>query len=413
MRLARVALILAAMPLLLALRATPAAADPAFKAFVEALWPEAQAAGVARPTFDAAFAGVVPDLSLPDLVLPGQGMPQPKGQAEFVRPPQVYLDAKLLANLAAQGRQLASQHAASLALIEQRIGVDRWTVLAIWGRETAFGKHRLPHYAIRALATQAYLGRRKELFRNELIHALKMLEARVISVPGMRASWAGAMGLVQFMPSEYFPLAVDLDGDGKRDIWTSVGDALASAANQLKAKGWISGRPWGIEARVPGTSDCSLEGPDNMRPLGEWARLGFTRADGKGFSTAEAAWPAYLMMPGGGYGPAFLVTENFVALRAYNTSDLYALFVGNLADRIAGGGAFAAPWGAIGMIPASEIEETQALLKAAGAPISKLDGRIGSNTRGVIGRYQRAKGLSVDCWPTRELLSHLRGAARK
>ncbi len=235
----------------------------------------------------------------------------------------------------------------------------------------------------------------------------------MIPIAQMRASWAGAMGLVQFMPSEYFTLAFDLDGDGKRDIWGSVGDALASAANQLKAKGWVSGRPWGIEARVPASADCSLEGPGNMRPIGEWARLGFTRADGKAFSPAEATWPAYLMMPGGGYGPAFLVTDNFIALRAYNTSDLYALFVGNLADRIAGGGAFVTAWGNVGMIPARDIEETQALLKAAGADITKIDGRIGSNTRGVIGRYQRARGLRVDCWPTRDLLAHLRSSARK
>ena len=160
--------------------------------------------------------------ALPNLVLPGRAPSEVKGQAEFTRTPAEYLNAGYLASLAAQGRALRAKHAETLAKIEREIGVPGEVVLAIWGRESAFGSHRSPHYAIRALATQAWLGRRKEMFRSELIYALRMLQDGVRTRESMNASWAGAMGLTQFMPSEYYTLAYDLDGDGRKDIWTSV-----------------------------------------------------------------------------------------------------------------------------------------------------------------------------------------------
>ena len=191
--------------------ASPAAkADAAFRAWIETLWPEAQSAGVKRATFDAAFKGVEPDFKLPDLDLPGTPTNDARGQAEFTRPPSEYLDKAYLARLAADGKLLLAKHKATLEKIERDIGVDRYSVLAIWGRETAFGTHKDPHDAITVLATLAYVGRRKELFRTELIAALRMLEA---GVPRklMRSSWAGAMGLTQFMPTEYFKHAHDLE----------------------------------------------------------------------------------------------------------------------------------------------------------------------------------------------------------
>jgi lytic murein transglycosylase len=391
--------------------AARAFADPAFKAFLEDLWPEARALGISKATFDASLKGVTPDLAIPDLVLPGKT--ESRGQAEFVRPPRDYLAPALISRLAEQGRRLAVQHATILAEIERRLGVERHVVLAIWGRETAYGSHKSQHYAIRVLATQAFTGRRKEMFRIELLQALKMLDEKVISIEAMRSSWAGAMGLTQFMPSEYFTLAYDLDGDGRRDIWTSIGDALASAANQLKSKGWLPGAPWGIEVKLaPGRADCSLEGPDRMQPIEAWAALGLAPATDRPFTPAERQLAAYLMMPAGAYGPAFLVTENFLVIKRYNMSDLYALFVGNLADRIAGGGDFRAVFQDVAQLPTREIEEVQRALTARGVPMAKIDGKIGSNTRGEIGRFQRARGLKVDCWPTRELLAYLRSASK-
>jgi lytic murein transglycosylase len=381
-----------------------------FRQFLEALWPEAEAKGVSRATFDAAFKGVEPDLALPDLVLPGKTEKDVKGQAEFTRTPAEYLSSSFLARLGAQGRSLLAQHGATLERIERQLGVQRNVVLAIWGRETAFGAHRSPHYAVRALATQAWLGRRKELFRSELLFALRMLEDRVRTRETFNSSWAGAMGLTQFMPSEYYTLAVDLDGDGRKDIWGSVPDALASAANQLREKGWVAGQAWGYEVRLPAGTTCAMEGLPNARAVRDWAKLGVARTRGLAFPAEALDAQAFILTPGGAHGPAFLALENFMVIKRYNMSDLYALFVGNLADRIAGGGDFDAPWGRVRQLSARGIEEIQQRLQARGFPIAKVDGKAGMNTRAQIGAYQQAGKLKVDCWPSQSVLAHLRKA---
>lgn len=382
-----------------------------FRQFLEALRPEAEAQGVSRATFDAAFQGVEADLSLPDLVLPGRAPSEVKGQAEFTRTPAEYLNAGYLASLAAQGRALRAKHAEMLAKIEREIGVPGEVVLAIWGRESAFGSHRSPHYAIRALATQAWLGRRKEMFRSELIYALRMLQDGVRTRESMNASWAGAMGLTQFMPSEYYTLAYDLDGDGRKDIWTSVPDALASAANQLRARGWVPGQPWGFEVRLPAGTSCRIEGPGGARSVREWMALGVVRTRGRAFPDGVLDAQAFVLVPGGALGPAFLALENFMTIKRYNMSDLYALFVGDLSDRIGGGGTFEVPWGAVRQLSTRSIEEIQERLQARGYAVSKVDGKAGMNTRALIGDYQYASRLKVDCWPSEAVLGHLRKAA--
>ncbi|MGZ8203707.1 MAG: lytic murein transglycosylase, partial [Burkholderiales bacterium] len=203
---------------------SPAAADPALEKFIESLWPAARELGVARATFDAATRGLEPDLTLPDLVIPGRPDRQP-AQAEFVQTPAEYLKESAFSPLAAQGRKLDEQHRATLTKIEQRFGVPRAIVLAIWARETGYGAARMPHSAIRALATQAWLGRRKELFQTEFIYALKMIQDGTPRAD-MRSSWGGALGLTQFLPSEFYKLGVDFDRDGRADIFRSVPDAL-------------------------------------------------------------------------------------------------------------------------------------------------------------------------------------------
>jgi len=403
-----------ALPALIALLAailaapTPlgAQAPDGFRRFLEALWPDVQAMGVSRATFDLAFRGVEPDLSLPDLVLPGGG--EVKGQAEFTKTPAQYVSAPYLAKLADQGKALQVQHGSWLAKIERDLGVQRQFVLAIWGRETAFGAHRSQHYVIRALATQAYLGRRKELFRSELIFALRMLQDGARTRETMTGSWAGAMGLSQFMPSEYYTMAYDLDGDGRKDIWTSVADALGSAANQLRAKGWAPDQSWGYEVRLPKGTTCVLEGQDHARPLRDWVKLGVTRTTGE-FPAAALEAQAFILAPAGGHGPVFLALENFLVIKRYNMSDLYALFVGNLGDRIAGGGNFDTPWGDVRQLSAKGIEEIQAKLQALGYAVAKVDGKAGMNTRALVGAYQQANGLKTDCWPSEAVLGHLRG----
>ena len=237
----------------------PAYAADAFRAWVEGLWPDAQALGVSRARFDSAFRGLAPDLKLPDLILPGRKRDDSAGQAEFTKSAMEYLNPKSLADLGAQGRTFLKQHEREIVKIEQDTGVDRYILVAIWGRETAYGTHKDTRDAIQVLATQAYTGRRADQFRSELLFALKMLQDGVPRAM-MRSSWAGAVGLTQFLPSEYYKYAADGDGDGKADIFNSVPDALASAAHQLAGKGWVRGQRWGYEARVPEHADCSLEG---------------------------------------------------------------------------------------------------------------------------------------------------------
>ena len=291
--------------------------------------------------------------------------------------------------------------------------MQRQFVLAIWGRETAFGTHRETHYAIRALATQAFTGRRKDMFRNELLHALKMLQDGVIKRETMKSSWAGAMGLTQFMPSEYQTLAYDLDGDGRRDIWTSVPDALASAANQLRGKGWMARQTWGYEVRLPKGTSCLAEGPLRAQPLRAWVKLGVVRTRGRAFDPASLDANAFILTPAGANGPAFLALENFLVIKRYNMSDLYALFVGDLGDRIAGDGGFETPWRSVRQLSAKGIEEIQERLQKLGYPIEKIDGKAGMNTRALIGAYQKASGLNVDCWPSEAVLAHARSAAAR
>jgi lytic murein transglycosylase len=382
-----------------------------FRQVIESFWPEAKAKGVSRATFDAAFAGVEPDLSLPDLILPGKSASDVKGQAEFTRTPAEYVNAAYIAKLAGQAKALLVKHRAALDKIEQELGVPRQFVLAIWGRESAFGAHRAPHYAIQVLATEAWLGRRKELFRNELLHALKMLEDGVLTRETMKSSWAGAMGLTQFLPSEYYALAYDLDGDGRKDIWGSIPDALASTANQLRHRGWVPGQAWAYEVRLPAGTTCAVEGPPSARAVREWVKLGVVRTNGQAFPGAALDAQAFILTAGGAYGPAFLALENFMVLKRYNMSDLYALFVGNLADRIDGGRGFDTPWGNVRQLSARGIEEIQRRLQARGYAIAKIDGKAGMNTRALIGAYQQASRLKTECWPSEALLAHMRRSA--
>jgi lytic murein transglycosylase len=403
--------LLVGLPLLLAMLTgdvAPAQGADAFRQFLEGVWPEAQAVGVSRATFDAALRGVEPDLALPDLVLPGKS--DVKGQAEFTKTPAQYLSASYLANLSAEGKSLATRHEAWLGKIEKELGVQRQFVLAIWGRETAFGSHRSNYYIIKALATQAYLGRRKDMFRSELIYALRMLQEGVRTRDTLTGSWAGAMGLTQFMPSEFYTVAYDLDGDGRADIWTSVPDALGSAANQLRAKGWVPNQSWGYEVRLPKDVSCLKEGPDSVRSVADWMRLGVVSIAGA-FPPQALDQQAFILTPAGAYGPAFLALENFLVIKRYNMSDLYALFVGNLGDRIAGGGAFVTPWADVQQLSASGIEGIQERLQTLGYAVAKIDGKAGMNTRALIGAYQKANGLKVDCWPTEALLAHVRAKA--
>jgi lytic murein transglycosylase len=386
---------------------SPAAADPAFQKFIESLWPAARELGVARATFDAATRGLEPDLTLPDLVIPGRPDRQP-AQAEFVQTPAEYLKESAFSPLAAQGRKLDEQHRATLTKIEQRFGVPRAIVLAIWARETGYGAARMPHSAIRALATQAWLGRRKDQFREEFLLALKMLQEGHVTLAAMRSSWAGAMGHPQLLPSGFYKYAIDFDGDGRRDIWTSVPDALGTIANHLVELGWRRGQRWGYEVRVPANVDCTIAEPAVKLTIGEWLRRGYAPAYGAKLGATELAQEASLLMPASLYGPAFLTPKNYFVLKDYNYSDLYVLFVGHLADRIAGARAFEQPWKKVAQLPSAALERMQRTLTRLKLYDDKIDGKAGMLTRAALGAYQKANGLKLDCWPSQAVLDHMK-----
>lgn len=365
------------------------------------------AVGISRTTFDTATRGLTPDLSLPDLIVPGRKKKAARGQAEFVSTPAQYLRERNLAHLTAKGRRLYAKHRRTLQQIEQKFGVPPQIVLAIWGRETAFGTYKLPHSTLRVLATQGFYGRRKELFRNEFLIALKMLDEGDVKRKDLRSSWGGAMGMTQFLPSEYFKQAVDFDGDGHRDIWHSVPDALASAAKQLADKGWQRGKDWAYEVRVPKNIDCTIADPDHVMTLREWIKQGYVPLRKKP-SAADLEEKASLLMPAGLHGPAFLILPNYYVIKAYNFSDLYVLFVGNVADRIAGGKSFATPWKKVVQLHTRDLEEMQKRLAKLGLYTDKIDGKAGMRTRLALGAYQKANGLQADCWPDAEVLTHMR-----
>jgi len=387
---------------------TPAhAADPLFEKWLQGLWPQAQELGVSRRTFDIATRGIEPDLSLPDLDLPGREGAPPRGQAEFVQTPADYIKESYIARLAERARKLAAEHSRTLAAIEQKLGVPGNVLLAIWGRETDFGTYKLPKNAISVLATQAYYGRRKEMFRQELLYAFKMLEEGHVKLADMRSSWGGAMGLTQFLPSEFYKYAVDFDGDGKKDIWNSVPDALASAAQQLVGKGWQRGTRWAYEVHAPQAIDCTIGVPEITRPVGEWLRQGFVPAYGRKPGQADLAEAASLLLPEGTYGPAFLTLKNYYVIKEYNFSDLYVLFVGHLSDRIDDPRPFETPWSKNTQLRTAQVETMQRTLTKLGLYKDKIDGKAGMLTRAALGAYQKANRLKLDCWPTQAVLEDM------
>ena len=322
-------LVLALIGLAAPAQAATLAREGGFSSFVAGLWPEARAKGISRRTFDAAFAGVSPD---PEVIA------KTKKQAEFTKTVGQYMTSAVSEKRIANGTDHYRQWAPWLAKAEARYGVDRYVIMGVWGLETNFGGFAGNDYVVRSLATLAYAHYRGTYFRHELLAALAILEAKHIDPAHMTGSWAGAMGQTQFMPSSFKSYAVDFDGDGRRDIWTSVPDAIGSTANYLRKHGWVAGETWGYEVRLPGGLDAA-EG--SRAGFGTWAARGVRRADG---GEMPDSGTGTLLMPSGRHGPVFLVTPNFRVIKSYNNSVSYALGVGLLGDRIAGWGPLSAPW---------------------------------------------------------------------
>lgn len=374
--------------------------DAQFRQFLnDTVIPEARRAGISQSTLDRELAGLTPDTSLPGLVGPGGKGAPPKVnfQAEF-RSPQRYFRDSQFNSLVPGGRRLMQKHAATLQRIEAKYGVPKRIILAIWARESGYGGAKIPHDALRVLATQAFMGQRADFFRGELIAALKILQNGDVSRGAMRSSWGGAMGQPQFLPSSYLKYAVDFDGDGKRNIWTSQVDTMASIANYLAAHGWQKGRDWGYEVVLPETVSCTREGPDNRQKISRFVGEGVKRVSGKPFPDHEINRPGNILLPAGRYGPAFIATENFYVLKEYNESDTYALFVGHLADRYGSNKPFVAGWKPMKDTTRGAVRNLQVRLEGLGHDVGGADGLIGFKTRRSIGKDQEKNGFFATCW---------------
>lgn len=378
----------------------PATASQDFDNWCQGFRNEALAAGISAYVLDQAFAGLSPD---PEVIAADRSQP------EFTRPVWEYLEGALSLQRITTGQRLLSQHDELLQRIETRYGIDRYILVAIWGLESNYGRGMGNKSVIRSLATLAHEGRRPDFAKSQLLAALRILQNGDIRLERMNGSWAGAMGQTQFIPTTYQDYAVDFDGDGRRDIWDSTADALASTAHYLQASGWSAQYPWGFEVQLPQNFDYAQADPDIRKPITEWRRLGVRIPSLPGQDSASGN----LLLPAGYRGPAFLVLDNFRSVLRYNNSSSYALAINLLAERFKGGGRIVATWPREQRsLSRSERLELQERLNARGLNTGTADGIIGSNTRRAIRSYQQQLGWPADGYPTSELLSQLRSSSR-
>jgi membrane-bound lytic murein transglycosylase B len=362
---------------------------------------EAMKAGIRGHTFNRALAGVAPD---PDVLAADQNQP------EFTRPVWDYLNSALSDKRIQRGKAALADNKMLLGKLEKAYGVDRHVLVSVWALESNFGDFMGTQNVVRSLATLGFDGRHPDYGRTQLIAALKIIQSGDIQPEEMTGSWAGAMGQTQFIPTTYLAHAVDFDGDGKRDIWHSTADTLASTAEYLQVSGWETGGRWGYEVTMPVGFDYMLADMGLTKPLSEWEKLGIKRADGRRFGATDMEAKASLLLPAGYKGPAFLVMRNFRTILVYNNSTSYALAVCLLADRFRGAGQIVGRWPTEErVLTRSEREELQTLLNAKGFDVGKPDGVIGFNSRKAIRAYQKSIGLPPDGFPTASLLERMRG----
>lgn len=388
------------LALSLTLPASAAFADAQFQRWVSQFRATALNSGVSAQIFDRAFAGVTaPDPEVLRLAT---------NQPEFTAPVWQYFDNQVNEQSITNGRQMAQQHRRTLDVVEKRFGIDRNIILGIWSIESRYGEALSNPSVVRnivtSLSTLAYADKRRQKFaRQQLIAALKIVQNGDVSVKQLTGSWAGAMGHTQFIPTSYQTWAVDLDGNGKRDIWNSIPDALGSAANLLKQNGWRTGHAWGYEVVLP----AGRKFPAGRMTLAQWQAIGVVRANGQAYPRPNDQ--AELKVLDGREGPAFLVLHNFNVLKRYNSSDRYAIAVGLLADQIAGHNPPRRDWNRpFTRLTFAETQELQKRLSAHGFYNGEIDGRIGSGSREAIRAIQARLGMPQDGHPSKELLTRLR-----
>ena len=373
-----------------------AAAD--FGNCIAGMWPDAARRGVTRQNFDRFTAGLTPDLHIMDLL---------DAQPEFTKSPWDYLDLLVNDDRIARGRELLAQYAPIFAAVERSYGVDRSIVAAIWGVASNYGTLGGDRPVVRSTATLACVGRRRDYFREEFLSALEILQRGDVPPEHLVGSWAGAFGPTQFMPTSFKRYAVDFDGDGRRDVVDSVADMAASTANNLKMDGWVSGQTWGYEVVLPQNFDYLLADRSRQLTVRQWQDLGLRRAGTVPFRHPEER--AYLLLPAGARGPAFLMLQNFRVIMKYNPAEAYALAIGHLADRLRGGAAFVQPWPRDErVLTLDERYEMQQLLARRGFDIGDPDGLLGPRTRIAIRGFQASVGQVPDGFASTSVLDRLR-----
>jgi membrane-bound lytic murein transglycosylase B len=361
---------------------------------------QALAAGIEPDLFDRVFADISPDMNV---------LRADRSQPEFSRPVWEYLDGALSELRVRRGQVLLSQYADTLTAIEQRYGVDRRAVVAFWGLESNFGSFQGNKSVIRSLATLGYEGRRERFANEQLLAALQILQQGDITPEKMLGSWAGAMGQTQFIPTTYNTLAVDFDGDGRRDIWGTPADALASIAHYLQISGWRKDQPWGFEVELPDNFDYLLADGTVRKSVAEWRQLGVKLPNGASVAPGTDPLSAALLLPAGHRGPGFLVLDNFQAAVRYNNSSSYALAANLLSERFAGAGLIIRDWPKDEVpLKRSERMELQNLLSQNNFAVGNADGIIGTATRKAIRAAQLSFGWPADGYPTLQLLETLR-----
>lgn len=401
----RFAAIAVALILVVGALAQTARADQRFDRWVEDFWPTAKAAGVSRQVYEAAFRGVTPD---PEV------LEKARTQPEFNTPTWQYVVTRVSEKRVLMGRDIIQRYKPLLDQIEGRYGVDRHIVVAIWGMESTYGDiladTTVVKGIVRSLATLAYADKKRAKFgRQQLVAALKILQRGDIGLAGLTGSWAGAMGHTQFIPTTYEAYAVDFDGDGRRDIWNSIADALASTANYLRKSGWVGGSTWGYEVALPRGFDYSLAKDGKSRSIASWKQLGAERVAGRDFP--RGADKAVLVAPAGENGPAFLMLRNHFVIKRYNNSTAYALAVGHLADRLMGAGDFVQAWpNGERPLTQAEAEELQRHLADAGFYDGEIDGKLGPASRDAIRAFQARRGMAADGFGGVQLLQTLRAS---
>jgi membrane-bound lytic murein transglycosylase B len=372
--------------------ATVRAQEQSFAAFVNELWPDAQAKGITRATFDLALRSVTPD---PRVIA------ATKRQPEYGKPVGTYVNDIVSRRRIANGQKKAAEWGKTFDAVEKKFGVERWVLIALWGIETDYGAEKDKWDVFRSLSTLGYVHYRHPYFRNELLVAMRIMQDGHFPREKMVSSWAGAMGQTQFMPTNVVDYAIDFSGDGKADIWTNVPDVLGSTANYLAKEHWQRGLPWGFEVTLPNGFDYMK----SHAKFAEWAKLGVRRADGK---PLPAAGPGILFFPSGANGPVFLTTENYPVLKEYNNSDAYVIAVGTLADRMNGGAPIKASWPADDHPLSRDTRiALQKKLSALGYKVLDFEGHVDFDLRDNIRTEQKKFGMVPDGNPTAGFLERL------